>query len=858
MGWQIFAHRLRALLWRRRLERDLDAELEFHRAMVDAMGSGHRFGNELRVREQAREAWMFAWLETLGQDLRFAWRGMRRAPGFTLAVVATLALGIGANSAIFGLAYAVLWQPLPYPNAGRIVEVRQAHDGRQWMRSSGFDIAAARKQSVGLEDWSMYRGDQATLTGAGDPAVLVGAEMEAGAFRLLGAKPALGRLILPSDDHPGAAPVVLLSARLWQKRWNANPAIVGKPIVLDGVAYTVIGVLPEGFEFPRVEYWRAWQEKPGAPGTRMAASIARLAPGVSIGEAQRRANQQMQRLAGVYPQDKGWGFHLVPLRKAIAGDTAPELYMMLAVAGLVLLIAAANVACLLSAQTQRRMHELATRAALGASRGRILRQLWTGTAVLTACGVAAGLALAAGGIAWLRASAPGDMPRMDHVVLDWPVVGFAAAAAAFVMIVFGLAPAWSASGRGLNASLRAARTVLASGRVRGRSAWVVAQVALAVVLLAGAGLLLGAFVRMRAVPLGFQPRHVLSFGLSLPATRYPNDASRWRFYLAAERRFDALPGVGVSALALTMPFVANEFTVYSLPGKPAQPNDFSQMIGYNAVGGGYFRTLQIPLLAGRGFAAADTRTSAPVAVINLAAARELFSGRSPLGQRIKLGSGKAQWLTIVGTVGDVQPYVPESPMPPPMILYVPLLQAGYIPQEMMFMVRSHGNPLGLLPEVRHAVARLDPAMPLDAPHALTDLYRFELAQPRFRGWLVGGFAGLALVLTALGIFGVLAYSVGGRTQELGVRAALGAQPRQVLAMVLRQALGLIAAGLAIGLGLAAGLTRYLHALLFGISPTNGWILGGVALLMLLVGLAAAMIPARRAMQVDPARALRCD
>ncbi|MGH9475966.1 MAG: ADOP family duplicated permease [Terriglobales bacterium] len=857
MNGRALLSRMRALVMRQRLERDLDAELEFHRTMAAATGNQRRFGNEVRVREQAREAWMFPWLESWLQDVRIAARGLRRAPGFTLAVVGALALGIGANAAMFSLAWAVLWQPLPYPEANRIVEVRQARGAQPAMMASSFDIASARRGATGLLDWSRYRGDGATLTGAGDPAVLRGAEIEAHALSTLGARPLLGRLLLPGDDHPGAAPAVLIRARLWRRRWQANPALVGHMIELDGKPYTVVGILPDSFEFPDplTLYWLAWQEKPEAPGARDVGAIARLAPGVSLAQASARVNQQMRRLAGEHAADKNWRFVLTPLRKFRVGGHATEVRLLMGVAGLLLLIAAANVACLLAARGQARRQELATRAALGAGRARILRQLWTEAAILIGAGAAASLALAAGGITWLRAAAPADTPRLDHVILGWPVLAFTAALAALLLAV-GLAPAWTTSGHNLDPHLR--RSHPPGAGLRGRRAWVVAQVALSLPLLAGAGLLLAALVRMSAVPLGFQPHRVLSFDLWLPAARYPTAADRWRLLQSAQRRFAALPGVESAAFSSFLPFNGNASSVYSLPGKLANPNDFSQMIGYNAISPGYLATMRIRSLAGRGFTAADAARDAPVTLINQAAAAQLFPDRNPIGQSIQYAWGHQPWRTVVGVVANVQQYLPDAPGPPDTVAYVPLADTKLLPADVMFVLRSTVPPLTLLPSVRRALRGLDPAMPVALPESLDQLYADALSRPRFLGGLVGGFAALALLLSALGIFGVLAYSVGERRQELALRSALGAPPRQLLELVIRQTLTLLGFGLAAGLALSLLLTRYLHALLFGLSPTDPRILAAAALLVLATGLAAAVTPARRALRADPARVLRCE
>ncbi|MGH9479906.1 MAG: ABC transporter permease, partial [Terriglobales bacterium] len=412
--WQMLKHRLGALIGRRRLEQELDDELAFHRAMAAERGSGRRFGNDIRIRESAREQWMIARLEHLRQDLRYAARALRRSPAFTAGVVVTLALGIGATSAIFGLAYGVLWQPLPYPAAARIVELRQGKGPQQQMMNSSLDVVEARQRATGLDPWVLYRGDQATLTGAGEPAFLGGAVVESEFWSILGVKPLLGRLTLASDDRAAAAPVIVISEQLWRSHFGALRGVVGERVVLDGEAATIVGVAPAWFHFPGPLlpfetgplYWHSWQQAPEEAGDRDVASLARLAPGATLASVQVRLDTAMRALAGAHPADRGWRFQLTPLREKLVGEAAPALELMLAVVLAVMLIAAINIACLLLARAERRQQELATRVALGASRGRIARQLLTEAGLLAVGGLAAGFGVALAGIAWLRAAAP--------------------------------------------------------------------------------------------------------------------------------------------------------------------------------------------------------------------------------------------------------------------------------------------------------------------------------------------------------------------------------------------------------------------------------------------------------------------
>lgn len=851
--------KLRGLIWRRKLECELDEELAFHRARLaeKAADERRRFGNELRLREDTRAAWMIGWLEALGQDLRVAARSLRHSPGYATAVILTLALGIGANSAIFSLAYGVMWKPLPYPQPSKLIALRQGYGHWNNMMDSAWDMTQARAAHTGLHDWVIYRASFQTLTGTGEPELLPGAEAEAGVFQVLGVKPLAGRFYTSADDTVGGPPVIVISEALWRKHFGGDRNLIGKVVMLDGKPETVIGVMPAWFQFPGklTAYWRPWQEPAASGGDRDVNALARLAPGVTLVQAQHELDLEMARLAQVQSSDKGWRFIARPLLQEEVGGAAAALWLMVGVVGFVLLISAANVSCLLLARAQRRERELATRAALGASRARLARYLLTETVLLVSGGAALGLATAWAGIAWLRSAAPASMPRLDNVSLSWPVVGFTAAVAVAAGALFGLAPAWRASAPTLQGWLKGVSKAQGSGRARGRGALVSAQIGLAVLLLVGAGLLLKAMQDMLEVPLGFDPEHVLTFYAAPPPAAYPKEADWERFYERAVGELAAIHGVQGAAVAAFLPFNGTASTRYSLPDRPLQPNDHSQEAGFNVISPDYFSAMRIPVRAGRVFAASDTKTTAEVAVIDEAMAHSVFAGKNPIGQRIRFSWGGEPWRVVVGVVGNVQLGLTVRPAPALPYAYVPMAQA-YIGNGTQFVARTVGEPTAILPEVRRAMAGLDRSIPIDQVETMAQLYGDALAEPRFRGDLVAAFAGLALLLTAVGLYGLLSYSVAGRTAEFGVRSALGALPRQVMGLVLRQALWLVAVGAAAGLLASWILTRLVADMLFGVSPTDPTVLAAVVGVIVAVGVAAAWGPARRAMRVDAARALR--
>jgi predicted permease len=870
--------RLVSWIKRERLESDLDDELRFHLEMraLDNMTSGmsddearhaarRAFGNLTLVREETRAMWGFTWLERLGQDVRYGLRVLTKSRGFTAVAVVALALGIGANTAIFSVVNTVLLRPLPYRDPDRLVWITQFIPTQGNTLVFDSDYFAWLRQNQVFDGMAAYRRPDFTLTGAGDPERLEAARVTASFFPLLGVAPMLGRSFLVEEDRPGCPPVCVLSHELWQRHFAADPSMVGRSITLDGQPYTVLGVMPPRFEFvsnfkPALYVPFDLRETAGvAPGElhMFPWVIARLKPGITIERAQSdlavigRGLQAgykggyARMMAGARPQ-------VMSLHLRQVGNVRPALLILLGAVGFVLLIVCANVANLQLARAVTRRREMAIRTALGAGHWRLARQLFTECLLLAVFGGAAGVALAAWGVSALRTLGPADIPHLADVRLDYRVLLFTALVAIATGMIFGLVPVVNAAKTDPNESLKEGGSRLGSGRSGQllRGGLTIAELALALVLLTGSGLLIRSFVRLTTIDPGFDAHHVLTARIGLPENQYLNPEQQRTFFQSLLERLRALPGVSSADAVVAPPLMGSMMAAgFDIEGlRRPEVNTVAQI---NIAGPAYFQTMGIPLISGRPFTAQDNADAPKVVILNQACVRRFFPDASPIGKRIQI-AGTKEWATIVGVIGDVRQAGLVS-LPEPEIIE-PFMQAPY--SDMAVVLRTAADPLSLVPALRSQVRSLDRALPVFEVSTMEQYLGEEVAGRRFNMLLLGLFAGLALVLAVVGIYGVAAYSAAQRTHEVGIRIALGASARDVLRLTLGRSLMLTLAGLAIGLAGALALTRFLSSLLYGVGPTDLPTFIAVSVLLAAAALAASYIPARRATRVDPLVALR--
>jgi putative ABC transport system permease protein len=804
---------------------------------------------------------------TFIHDVRYGVRMLARSPGFAAIAVMTLMLGIGANTAIFSVVNAVLLRPLPFPAPQNLVQVFQTYP------SQGVDNDGAayptvrewREKIHSVEGVGAYHQTELTLTGHGDPQVIQGATVTANLFSTLEARPLLGRLFLPEDDVAGGNPVILMGEGIWRREFGADPDIVGKTITLDKESFTVIGILPEKYRFPYnnppLQVWLPLAEDPdfkdllGRRGAHFLNVVTRLKPGVTLGQAQSEMAALADQLAKQFPKELGgWGVRLVPLQQNLVGDVRAALVVLLGAVGLVMLIACANVANLLLARATSRSREVAIRTALGAGRGRLIRQLLTESALLSVVGAVLGLLLAYWGVDALLTILPDNLPRIHAIRLDSWVLGFTLLLSVLASVIFGLAPAVHAVRTDLQQTLKEGGRGTSEGgaRQRIRSMLVVSEVALAVVLLTGAGLLIRSFLRLQQVNPGFQPEHLLQTGCTLPQSQYAKPEQWTSFYDQLLERVRALPGVQSASVALPLPLTQSKINLaFRIDGRPEQPGE-NTSAEYSAISADYFRVMQIPLLRGRFFTEQDSATAPKVAIISEAMARRYFPIEDPIGKRLIFGYREEVPREIIGITGSVKRDGLNLPAPPEM--YLPYAQNPW--WVMMVVVRSTGDPGQLSAAVRQQVHTLDKDLPFDPLQPMTQVLRDSMAPERFRTMLLGIFGAMAVLLAAVGSYGVISYSVSQRTHEMGIRMALGAQPADLLGLVVERGLRLASLGIAIGLVAAFALARFLSTLLFGVSTSDPLTFAGVVVALFLIALAACYIPARRAMRVDPMVALR--
>ncbi|HVT58585.1 MAG TPA: ABC transporter permease [Thermoanaerobaculia bacterium] len=804
-------------------------------------------------------------MDSWWQDLRFGARLWRRHPGVAALGLLTLALGIGANTAIFSVISGVLLEPLPFPQPEQIVRVAESAPklGFPEFGVSPLNFKDWREQNQVFASLAAIRRRSLTLTGRGqEPAALAGMAVTGDFFRVLGVRPLAGRLLAPHDDRPGGERVVVLGPTLWHQRFGGDPGIVNRQITLDGRSCTVVGVAPRAFDFPReILLWvpLGLDYAKESRGMHYLFVIGRLKPGVSLGRARTDMSAIAGRLERQYPDhNTGWGVALAGLRDLLVGDIRPALVMLQLAVSLVLLIACANVANLLLARMGQREGEIAMRAALGAGRLRLGRQIVAESVILFAAAGALGLLMALWGTRALIALNPHAIPRAEGIGLDGRVLVYTLLVAVGTGVFCGLLPALAATGGRLAEALRGAGGAVASDR-RGRLArnlLVLGEVALALVLLVGAVLLIESFARLQAADPGFKPEGVITARLSLPDSRYPEPARRWAFFQQALERVGALPGVRHAALIDRLPLIdCCEVGYVAAEGGPLpKPGEERGAYGH-FVSPDYFRVMRIPLLQGRLFGPQDDAKSSRVVIVNRTLAARLWPGRSPVGQRLIFGDEKhdKRWL-VVGVVGDVR--VDNLEREREMEGYTPFFQIPLAGAALV--VRTAVDPQTVVAPIRRAIRQLDAGLPLDNVQTLEQVVSGALGERRVKTVLLGIFAALALVLAAVGVYGVVSYSVTRRVHEIGIRVALGARRAEVLRMIVRQGMTPVAIGLAAGLGGAYAASRLLAAQLYKVDAAEPFTYLGVALVLAAVALLANWLPARRATRVDPLTALRSE
>jgi putative ABC transport system permease protein len=797
-------------------------------------------------------------------DLRYALRQLIKAPSFTAIAILTLALGIGACSAIFSVVNVVLLQPLDYPEANRIVAIRETN----LPQFPEFSVSPPNyidweKQTKSYEHLAAYGGAQLNLTGEGEPQRLVGVKATAHYFEVYGVKPVLGRMLLPEEDAPGKNHVVVLSYPFWQRVFGGARDVVGREVQLNGEPYNVVGVAPLGFGLAsKVDAWIPMAFKPDetandARGGHYINVVGRLKPGVTVAQARAELEVIASQLAQQYPDsNKGWGILMMALQDYSVRDVKPVLYTLLGAVGCVLLIACANLANLLLARATARHREISIRAALGASRARLVRQLLTESVVLSLFGGVAGLLLARWGLDALLALAPTSLPRITEIHLDSRVLLFSLALSVVTGLVFGIAPAWLAARADVNEALKQGSRGSTEGGARGRlrSALVVLEVTFALMLLGGAGLLARSFMQLAHVDPGFNPADATLLRLSLPQKKYALPEQQTAFVNALLDRVKALPGVQAAGVTHSMPLVGDYVLGFNIEGRPAiAPSDLPST-NYYAVTPDYFRAMGIRLIRGRTFTPQDDAKAPRVAIINETMARQHFPNEDPIGKRINITNGPDTWREIIGIVGDIKQYGVDKATSAQ--AYDPFAQVPF--SSLNVVVRTTGSPAALLGALRPTVYAVDKDQPIGAIRPLEEIVADSIARQRFAMTLLTVFSLVALVIAAVGIYGVMAYSVVQRTGEFGIRMALGAQQGDVLRLVLMQGGKLIGLGLIIGLAATLAASRAMGSMLFNTSAQDPLTLGTITVLLGAVALVACLLPANRATKVNPIEALRTE
>jgi len=811
-------------------------------------------------------------MENLFKDIRYGVRGLLKHPGFTAIVVLTLALGIGASTAIFSVVDSVLLRRLPYQTAERIVAIQELDpDGRRGQSTSA-NFYDWRAQNTVFEHLAAIKTTTTNLALSDHAERLELAQTNANFFDVFGLTPQYGRLFIPQDEQAGHEPVVVVSNALWQRRFGSDPSLVGRSITLDGRNYTVVGIAPAGFQYPdKTELWlpplrlvpELYPDQDVTQSRRMGylAVVALLKPGVSLQQAAGEMETITARLRQQYPDTNNRRFNrVVSLHEDLVGDTNKLLWLLLGAVTFVLLIGCANVANLLLASGASRRKEMAIRAALGASRWRVIRQLFTESTILALAGGAVGLLIAFWGLAAITKLLPSDFPRLNEIQIDLRVLGFTFAASMLTGILFGLAPALQISRSDVQEAIRETGRGTSGSRrqSRFRQALIVVEVALSVVLLAGAGLLFRSFLRLQSVNAGFVSQHVLTAKVTPSGTNYVNDADYAKFYNQVIEKVGAIPGVQDVGLINTLPLYKGPTSGFRVEGRPVTTPDKWPSVNYRVVSPNYFRAMGIPVLQGRAYTDRDDENAPRAMIVNQQLVHQIFPDENPIGKRITFGgtdaNGQPRWFEIIGVVANVRSLeLREEPNPE---LYFSAQQDLW--PAMSLVVRSTVEPSSLSASVRQAVNEVDRSVPVADVKPMDHIVSESITQPRFNLFLLGLFGAVAIVLSAAGIYGVTAYTVTQRTHELGIRIALGAQVGDVLKMILGQGMAVIGVGLVVGLAAAFALTRLLRSLLFGVGENDPLTFVAITVVLVLVALIACYIPARRATKVDPLMALRAE
>jgi putative ABC transport system permease protein len=804
------------------------------------------------------------------KDLKFAFRGVLKRPAFTAIAVLTLGLGIGASTAIFSVVNSVMLRRLPYPNADRIVAIQEINREGIQGQVTGPNFLDWRAQNTVFEHLSAMKITNANLTLADQAERIDLTQTSADFFDVFGVKPQLGRLFVAGDEQAGHAPVAVLSDTLWRRKFGANPSIVGQQVNFDGKTYAVVGIAPPGFQYPfKTEAWlpplklapevNERVEPTQRRGMGYLFAIALLKPGVTVPQAAGEMETITARLRQQYPDTNNSRFdRVVSLQEHLVGKSDTMLWLLFGAVMFVLLIACANVANLLLASAASRSKEMAIRAALGASRARVIRQLLTESTILALAGGALGLLLSSYGVTAITRLLPADFPRLNEIGIDWRVFGFTLGASLLTGFLFGFAPALHLSKTDVQEAMKeSGRGTAGSARhTRLRHALIVTEVALSVVLLAGAGLLFRSFMRLQAVNAGFTPQQVLTAKLSPAGPKFQNDPDYSTFYQQVLDRVSTIPGVQSAGVINVLPLGKGPTIGFRIDGRPVTRPDKWPVTNFRTVSADYFRTMNVPILQGRPFTQQDDANAPQRLMINQALAQRDFPNENPVGRRLTFGGtgpdNQPLWWEIVGVTANVRSL--ELREEAPAELYFPLGQNPF--ENMAIVLRSTVEPGSLGPALRQAVAEVDRTVPVSDMQTMEHIVSESVTQPRFNLFLLGLFSGIALLLSAAGIYGVTTYTVTQRTHELGIRLALGAQVSDVLKLVLGQGMAVIGVGLVLGLAAAFALMRLMRSLLFGVGENDPLTFAAITFVLFVVALIACYVPARRATKVDPLIALR--